>query len=473
VLKCKQEPDAVISLIADEYINPRPIPETIFQLAQDYLAGTLIKSNPAIYAFLQGDKPRFKTDYQLKNNAIVDHNSNIDKLKQIIHAALALDNSYLIIQGPPGTGKSFTAKHIITTLLRQGLKVGITSNSHKAINHLLISTAKHCQEHKINAKFACSKGNPTELAQYQISLIKNDKIKDFIDDACVVATTAWGFARGDLAQEFDYLFVDEAGQVPIANLIATSGAARNLILLGDQMQLPQPIQASHPDNSGVSVLDYLLEQSPIVSGDMGVLLDVSYRMHSNINTFISNFIYAGKLKSHPTNDARVIQFPPHYTGVINKQAGIVYVPVKHTGNTQAAVSEVNQIKLLVNDLLTADLHLPSTNIRKLQLEDMLFVAPYNHQVNKLQTALGETANVGSVDKFQGQEAAVVIISMCTSNAADAPRGIEFLLNKNRLNVAISRAQVLTIIVASDSLTQTHATKIEHLKLLNLFNAVIA
>jgi uncharacterized protein len=295
-----------------------------------------------------------------------------------------------------------------------------------------------------------------------------------------------------MADQLDYLFVDEAGQVAVANLIAMSRSATNLILMGDQMQLGQPSQGTHPADSGLSVLDYLLHETPTIPADMGVFLGTTYRMHSRVNQFISEHIYEGKLASHPDNDQRIIEVPIDYNdkGPLNVEAGLVFVPVAHEGNTQASDEEVAEIKTLANALIGRIFHTgiapadPSphrmsapmqvksdSETRTIGWNDILFVAPYNHQVSKLRTALGEQAKVGSVDKFQGQEAPIVFLSMCASDASESPRGIDFLFDKHRINVAISRAQTLAVVVGNPAIGKTPVNRVDQLKRVNLFNAI--
>jgi superfamily I DNA and/or RNA helicase len=243
--------------------------------------------------------------------------------------------------------------------------------------------------------------------------------------------------------------------------------------MGDQMQLGQPSQGSHPAESGLSTLDYLLHESPTIPENLGVFLERTYRMHSSVNQFISSAIYEGKLKTDPENDKQIIRVPDNYSGIINKEAGIIYVPVKHEGNTQASDEEVVIIKKLANELLGRIFINKKGEEKKIEWEHILFVAPYNYQVNKLREALGMQARVGSVDKFQGQEAPIVFLSMCASNASDSPRGLDFLLDKHRLNVAISRAQCLAIVVASPSLSQVTATNIQQMEMTNVFCKLIS
>lgn len=459
----------------DEYVNPNPIPQAIDQSVSEYESGHLNSGQSAIIDFLTRSKPRIKGHAE---GPIAPSHNPSDRLQQIIHAISNLDCSYLTIQGPPGAGKSYTGKHVIAELMKSGAKVGIASNSHKAINNLLLSTAKYCKEEGIAATFGCTKDNEPELAGYDVAILKNNELVNHIQPACVIGTTAWGFAREDLANELDYLFVDEAGQVAVANLIAMSRSATNLILMGDQMQLGQPSQGTHPAESGLSVLDYLLHETPTIPDDMGVFLGTTYRMHSRVNQFISDHIYDGKLESHPSNDERIIKVPSDYSestpsGLLNKEAGIIYVPVHHEGNTQAAEEEVEVILSLTKKLIGRTFHTGNKTkpTRPIEWEDMLFVAPYNHQVSKLKLALGEHAKVGSVDKFQGQEAPIVFLSMCASDPAESPRGLDFLFDKHRLNVAISRAQTLAIVVANPAIGRAATSKVEQLKLINLFNAL--
>lgn len=470
VLKSSVPLPPVVTLIPNEFVRPRPIPEAIFAVVSDYEKGTLGNlGKSAIIDFLTRAKPRITGHHG--GNIVSSHDAST-LLQEIIEAVKNLDHSYLPIQGPPGAGKSYTGKHIIAELMRQGAKVGIASNSHKAINNLLLSTAEYCRAENIPASFACTKDTESALTDNAVTITENSKLINHLTPSSVIGTTAWGFAREDLAEQLDYLFIDEAGQVAVANLVAMSRSAKNLVLMGDQMQLGQPSQGTHPAESGLSVLDYLLHETPTISADMGVFLHTTYRMHSRVNAFISSNIYAGKLQSHPSTDHRVIDVPNNYQGKLDQNAGLQFIPVEHEGNTQASDEEVEVIQSLVNELLGRTLHTENGETREVTLDDMLFVAPYNHQVSKLKAVLGEQAKVGSVDKFQGQEAPIVFLSLCASDAGESPRGLEFLLNKNRLNVAISRAQTLAIVVGNPALGQTTTGNIEQLKLLNLFSGLL-
>lgn len=483
VVKAKDEPPITISLIPDDYIRTDVISEAIFRTVAEYEQGLFRQQQSAVIDFLTGSKPRISNH---TGGDIVSSDETNARLEQIIEAIVNLDSSYLPIQGPPGAGKTFTGKHVIAHLLKSGAKIGISSNSHKAINNLLLSTAKYCKLQNIKAAFICTQDTDDELADYDVTISSNSKLIGHIESSCVIGTTAWGFAREDLTKQLDYLFIDEAGQVSTANLVAMSRSAKNLVLMGDQMQLGQPSQGTHPAQSGLSILDYLLHKTPTIPADRGVFLDTTYRMHSKVNTVISQLIYEGKLKSHFDNDKRILQTVDVATQNtdqqtlethLNSEAGIIFIPVEHQGNTQASDEEVIVIKQLAESLLGRLLHTGVTKgtgeaeTRIITWDDMLFVAPYNHQVSKLKIALGKQAKIGSVDKFQGQEAPIIFLSMCSSDASESPRGIDFLLDKNRINVAISRAQTLAVVVANSNLGNMSVNNVEQLKKVNLFNAM--
>ena len=466
VLQMRQEFSDLITIVPDEHVNANPIPQSIYQVVEDYESGQLERC--AIIDFLNRSKPVIKN---YKEGPIASSNDPNQRLHQVINAVRNLDNSYLTIQGPPGSGKSHTGKHIIAELVKTGAKIGVSSNSHKAINNLLLSTAKFCREEGINATFACTKETEPELIDAGVSILNNNNLANHVEPGCVLGTTAWGFSRDDMSEQLDYLFVDEAGQVSIANLVAMSRSSKNLVLMGDQMQLGQPSQGTHPAESGLSILDYLLHDTPTISNDMGVFLGTTYRMHSAVNQFISTHIYDGKLESHPDNDKRTIKVPNDYKGILNKEAGIIFSAVCHEGNTQASDEEVAEIETMVNQLLGRTFTELSDKSRPITLDDMLFVAPYNHQVSKLKQVFGSQAKVGSVDKFQGQEAPIVFLSMCASDASESPRGLDFLFDKHRINVAISRAQSLAIIVGNPRMVSTPVNRVDQLKTINLFNAL--
>ncbi|ALO34550.1 helicase [Colwellia sp. MT41] len=469
VLTSRHELPSLVTLIPNEYVRPEPIPSAITAVIKEYENG--IFEGTAIADFLLKRSPRIKGRKHNKE-AIVTADNAQERLAQIINAVENLDNSYLAIQGPPGTGKTYTGKHIIAALVKSGKRVGIASNSHKAINNLLAGVAQYCNEQNIAANCYCTKDTGNEISENQITVIKNAEIAKNATQGCVIGTTAWGFCKDEVENCFDYLFIDEAGQVSVANLIGMSRATNNIVLMGDQMQLGQPSQGTHPGESGLSILDYLLNDTPIMPAHMGVFLDTTYRMHSKVNHYISNAIYEGQLKTDVDNDKQCIEVPDNYQGALNQTAGVILVPVEHQGNTQASIEEVNVIKLHANELLGRRYTNKEGKTSHITWDDMLFVAPYNHQVSKLKIALGEQAKVGSVDKFQGQEAPIVFFSLCSSDASESARGIDFLFDKHRINVAISRAQSMAIVVANPSLFNTPVNSIKQLAKVNVLSRLL-
>ena len=236
------------------------------------------------------------------------------------------------------------------------------------------------------------------------------------------------------------------------------------------MQLGQPIQGSHPEESGKSVLEYLLRNEATIPPEMGVFLPKSFRMHKNICSLISNQVYEGRLHSDETTDRYEVDVA---TDVIPFKAGVHFIPVPHEGNTQGSEEEVQKIVDLSERLIGSPFWsaIEGGDQRLISWSDIIFVAPYNHQVNLLKAALDPDAKIGSVDRFQGQEAPIVIVSMCASDASESPRGIDFLFSKNRLNVAISRAQALAIVVGSPKLAITPVNNLQQMNLVNFFSEI--
>ncbi|PCI43726.1 MAG: helicase [Alphaproteobacteria bacterium] len=456
----KAELPSIMSLVPNEFVGPKPIPGAIKSVVETLMAESLPAC--AIVDFLARKRPRIMGNAEGK---IIKDNEEF--LSEVIQAAVNLEGSYLCIQGPPGAGKTYTARHIIGELLRQGKRVGVSSNSHKAILNLMTGMADHIADNGITATLVKAGGDKDDPAfgNNQIKHIASVKNLQLNDNICF-GGTAWAFCNDCVEDEFDYLFIDEAGQVSVANLIGMSRSCKNIILMGDQMQLGQPMQGSHPGESGMSILEYLLEGQATIPDDIGVFLPKTYRMHPAVCSLISKQVYEGKLTSVTSTKNHEIEV----TGpIITKPAGICFVPVEHEGNKQASDEEVQAIQAIVNELLDAKFWPDEDGKpRFIGWNDILFVAPYNYQVNKLRAVLGEEAHIGSVDKFQGKEAPIVILSMCASDASESPRGIDFLFSKNRLNVAISRAQALAIVVGNPKLASTQVSNLKQMELVNFF-----
>ena len=278
-------------------------------------------------------------------------------------------------------------------------------------------------------------------------------------EACVVGGTAWLFSRGDLEKSFDYLFLDEAGQVSLANAVAMTRAAHNLVLVGDPRQLPQVIQGSHPPPAHMSCLDWIIGEHAVLPADRGVYLDITRRMHPDLCQYISEQIYEGTLYAHEDTERQRVDVD----GLPN--AGARLVPVEHDGCSQESEEEVAAIVAMVDRLLEGNWTDKDGTTRAIQRDNIIVVAPYNAQVNALSEAL-PGVRVGTVDKFQGQEAPVALVSMTASSAEETPRGLDFLLSRERLNVAVSRAKALSLVFASPKLIETPCTTLEQMRLVN-------
>jgi uncharacterized protein len=279
------------------------------------------------------------------------------------------------------------------------------------------------------------------------------------DDVDIVAGTSWLFARPTFPSKLDYLVVDEAGQMALANVLSIAGATRNLILLGDPNQLSQPSHGIHPPGVNLSVLDHVIQDEPTMPVDYGLFLETSYRLHPAVCAFISEAFYDGKLEPDQSTKRQDLATSDGSGGV-----GLQYIPVEHAGNRTFSPEEADR----VNHTFRALLGLPWTDregkTRPITLDDILVVAPYNAQVRRLTETLPEKARVGTVDKFQGQEAPVVIYSMATSSVDDAPRGMDFLFSLNRLNVATSRAQGLVILMCNAELLKARCRTPDQMRL---------
>lgn len=471
VVQAENYPGDIVTLIPDEYISTDPIQEAIDSVVADYAHLGLQEfahKHSAILDFMRRSKPNILGC----EGHIVQSTTPAEMLRETISAVDRLNKSYLVIQGPPGAGKTYTAKHIIANLLQQGRSIGVSSNSHKAINHLLTGVALFCTEKNIPASIYATKNTGDELEECGIEIIANRDLSSKVKQGVVLGGTAWGFCRADLEKKLDYLFVDEAGQVPMARLIGMSRAADNLILLGDQMQLSQPSQGVHPAESGLSTLDYLLGESPIVDKKMGIFLSTTFRMHSSITQFVSTSFYKGMLSSLPQNDVQhiLIEGDGDENPIIS--AGIQFIPVTHEGNQQASDEEIKRIDQILNALLGKRYRDTNGNTRPITMDDVLFLAPYNHQVNRLKAHFGGSANVGTVDKFQGQEAPVVIYSLCTSDASESPRGLEFLYDRHRINVAISRGKCLVLVFGNPRLACPPVATLEQMRVVNIMSRLM-
>lgn len=376
-----------------------------------------------------------------------------------------LEPGLLAIQGPPGAGKTFTAARMICALVRAGKTVGVTANSHKVIRNLLNAVVEAADEGGV--ELSClQKAADREEDGHRIRFAKNnEEVYSAVGTTChVAAGTPWLWAREDAFEIVDVLFVDEAGQMSLANAMAVSQACKTLVLLGDPQQLEQPTQGSHPDGTGVSALEHLLGGHATIAPDKGLFLEETWRLHPDICALTSELFYEGRLSPHAGLDRQTVNSTARISGT-----GLRFVPITHEGNQNSSAEEADLIERLVSETLASG----STWInqkgeeKRIGLDDILIVAPYNAQVFELQQKL-PGARVGTVDKFQGQEAPIVFYSMTTSSHADAPRGMEFLYSLNRLNVATSRARCICVLVGSPMLFEPECRTPRQIEMANAF-----
>jgi uncharacterized protein len=448
------------SLIPDEIFDERVIVQSIEQTVRRYLeTGVLL---PALEDFLFRRRPRI---HGSPAGPLIQEGENV--LVGAKRIVLGLNQSALSIQGPPGSGKTSKGGQVIAELLKAGKRIGISSNSHDAICELMKSAAEAAT--KLGLHFTAAKCGEDDRVPFHPSIEiipENPAVFQRQTLPDLVGGTAWVFSRPEAQGRFDYLFIDEAGQVSLAKLVGMAPSASNLILLGDQMQLSQPIRGVHPGESGTSILDYYLQEHATVPEDLGIFLPKTWRMRPEICSFISNAVYDGRLEHELCTETRSIHLSKA-AKYLHRSVGLLYVPVEHEGNTCESDEEVEVVRNIVAELIGQTLEQVGQSPRLISADDILVVAPFNLQVRKLKVGL-PGVRVGTVDKFQGQQAPVVVFSMTTSDGEAAPRGMEFLFDKNRLNVAISRAQILTVLVASPTLERARCAKLEQIPLINMF-----
>lgn len=385
--------------------------------------------------------------------------------------ALSLRSSVLPVQGPPGSGKTHTGARMILDLLRAGKRVGVTSNSHKVIGQLLDKVCEAGREERVGVRGIQLNSGSAGCREQGIEKVERNwrRVLDGFrtGEARLAGGTAWLWARPELAGAVDVLVVDEAGQVSLANALAASPAAGSLILLGDPRQLEQPTQGVHPPGADASALGHAAGSALTLPGERGLFLDRTYRLHPDVCRFTSEVFYQSRLE--PVAGRGLERQSVDGPGTL-RETGLRRVDVEHTGNANESGEETEEVRGLVRGLLRSGSKWTNSEgeVKPLTLEDILVVAPYNAQVGALIQALPDGARVGTVDKFQGQEAPVVIYSLASSSSATAPRGMEFLFSPNRLNVATSRARCLAVLVASPTLYVPACRSVRHMRLANAF-----
>ena len=386
--------------------------------------------------------------------------------------ATLLDDTVLPIQGPPGTGKTYTGARMIVELIQAGKRVGITAQSHKAISNMLreVSVAAVGSGVTLRAIQKCDSGDGI-VGDPGVRVTRDNKDVESglpAGDYEVAAGTPWLFAREGMLGAVDVLFVDEAGQMSLANTVAMSGSTESLVLLGDPNQLPMVSQGVHPDGAGASTLEHLLGEATTLDDRLGLFLETTYRMHPNVNGYISNAFYDDRLL---TDSSTVLQrIDSELPGLHG--AGVRFIGLEHEGNASRSPQEAAVVADIVASLIGTPWVDQKGETNPIEAENLIVVAPYNAHVAEIAKAVegrlgtGSRVPVGTVDKFQGQEGAVAIYSMASSSRDDAPRDMDFLYSRNRLNVAVSRARAIAVVIASPRLLEANCRTPEQMRLVN-------
>lgn len=438
-------------------LNTKSIRKAITRVIEDQCGGD--RRFRAADALLSRAAPRFRSGPR------ADVLKGQDPVDGTVDAVRDMDDSVLPIQGPPGTGKTYVTARAILALVRDGKRVAVASTSHEAVRNVLMGIlAAHDFEdpdfelvHKLSDDFY-----PDDCPVHRAF----DNHDGALVTGNVVGGTAFLFSRPEFEQAFDYIFVDEAGQVGLANMLAMSTCARNVVLVGDPRQLPQVVQGAHPWPANLSCLDWIQGDAAAIPEDRGIFLPVTRRMHPDVCRFISDQVYEGRLESHLDTG---LQRVTGATGL--PEAGAHFVATPHEGNAQISQEEVDAIAETAQALLEGHWTDKKGTTRPVRETDVIVVAPYNLQVNALRNALPSGIRVGTVDKFQGQEAAVCLVSMTSSSSEEMPRGMEFLLSRERINVAVSRAQGLALVFGSPRLLDAKCATVEQMALVNTLCAL--
>ena len=434
----------------DRYVTTKNHQDSLHNLAKEVASNgmALTSANRLALSLLLKIPP-----HQPENSNSVLQQTGESTIATAIRIAKQMDGEVLAIQGPPGAGKTFAGANIILDLVASGKRIGVTAVSNKAIDALLNKVAELAD--KRNIDLTCyKKGKPPEEYNGPISYSNNQgKLRaDLRKEVYVLGGTLWLWCHKWFSESIDCLIVDEAGQMSLANVLAACRSTKNLILLGDPQQLQQPQQASHPDGSDISALEYFSGSNKTMPPEQGLFLAETWRLHPDICKFTSAAFYEDRLspRERPNDEPyQCIESEYRVSG-----SGLRYLPVLHAGNQSSSMEEALAVKQLINELEQSTLSLSKATkeSKTLTPEDILIITPFNAQIAVLTELLPDYASrIGTVDRFQGQESAVVIYSMASSSAEDAPRGMGFLYDPNRLNVATSRAQILCIVVASAEL----------------------
>jgi uncharacterized protein len=444
-------------------IPDKPLPTGVQRAALRRLAVEVLDGgggHQASRALLRRDLPRIAGRAHGGPLLVGDYT-----VEQAVDLGLRLDRSMLAIQGPPGTGKTYAGARIAVALMARGRRVGVTAPSHKAIHNLLEEIERIARDEGVAFTGYKRGDGENEYASPfgdggSIENVANPACEEPPDDVLLVAGTSWLFAREKVQGTIDTLLIDEAGQVSLADGLAVGTSCRNLILLGDPQQLAHVAQGGHPEGTAVSALAHVLGDDATIAPARGLFINVSRRMHPDVCAFVSEISYRGELHSLPEcADQRVDSAGLSGTG-------LRWFPVEHGGNRRESPEEGEVIAAQVELLAGATVTRADGSTVPIEEAGVMVVTPYNAQVRLLRERLPTWVDVGTVDKFQGREAAVVFFSMATSSGDDMPRNAEFLYSRNRLNVAVSRAKCLAVLVASPDLLTVRCKTVDQMRLVN-------
>lgn len=466
------------------FINEH-FPKDAFEAALEEIALSLLANNeakyPATYQLLRRLPARLKP--AVGELGPVAKERPWQEVSAIVQA---LDDSYLAVQGPPGTGKTYTASNVILDLVKQGKRIGITTNSYSAFEQLLDEIVAQAEDHGFDgvkpvrvlakSRDENSNGEPGSAVAITRRVDAKRDIAPVAKNFDIVAGTSFLFAREDMRNSVDVLFVDEAGQLSLADTLAVSLSAKDLVLVGDPQQLKQPTKAAHPGESGLSALEYINSGHDVVPEGYGLLLGTTKRMHPTITDFVSEQVYEGKLLSAPGLEHQAVSGGDWLSG-----SGLRWFPVEHSGRSTYSPEEAAAVVETFYAMLGREFTNKDGVRSSINADGIFVITPYNLQKSELLRKLtahpdaathGVTEDrirkrVGTVDKAQGDEAPVVLVSYTSSSEDDIPRGMDFLYSKNRFNVAVSRARALVVVFASPRLLDVNCKTIEQVRLANM------
>jgi uncharacterized protein len=452
------------SLTRDKYYRPGAKASALKDLARQVLDSKTHGAPSRLAMSLLGrDLPRFKPGFGPKEGAFSDD------LDMVYEWVGHLDESFVAFQGPPGTGKTYSGSHIIHRLIKSGVRVGVVAMSHPAIDNLMNATYEEFERNGDTALLRALRWKDDD-DETSLDFAKYSKKKDDLTSGTfnLIGGTAWLWANPETRQNpVDVLIVDEAGQLSLADALSSTNGTKNVVLLGDPLQLSQVAKAEHPGGSGASVLQHVLGEHLTIPNDQGVFISKTWRMHPDVCQFISKQIYEDRLTSDECCEVQDTTFG----------TGLRWIEAVHSQRSTESIEEVELVLEQNSRMVGTQWVNQKGEKAPLEAHDFMVVAPYNDQVKLFRSTLQKVpalrdVQVGTVDKFQGREAPVVFFTMTTSSAEDMPRGPEFLFSRNRLNVAVSRARCLAYLVCTEELLNSRARTIDEMRLIGTLSAFV-